>query len=65
MDMPASLGGRLLIGRPKDRAEAARVVLEWIHKGKVVAGSMLLWGNKGLQPARMSSNDDWSIEIIT
>ncbi len=37
-NMPASLGGRPLTGRPKDRADAARAVLERIHKGNADRG---------------------------
>ncbi|MFA6155638.1 hypothetical protein [Mesorhizobium sp.] len=33
--MPASLGGQHLTGRPKERAEAARAILERIHKSKL------------------------------
>jgi hypothetical protein len=35
MEMPASLGGQHLTGRPKERAEAARAILERIHKSKL------------------------------
>jgi hypothetical protein len=38
MEMPASLGGQLLTGRPKERAEAARAILERIHKSKMDGG---------------------------
>ncbi|RUX25402.1 hypothetical protein EOA13_27485 [Mesorhizobium sp. M7A.F.Ca.US.011.01.1.1] len=34
MEMPASLGGEHLIGRPKERAEAACAMLELIHQSK-------------------------------
>jgi hypothetical protein len=38
MEMPASLGGQHLTGRPKERAEAARAILERIHKSKMDGG---------------------------
>jgi hypothetical protein len=35
MEMPASLGGQHLTGRPKERAEAARAILERIHRSNL------------------------------